>query len=127
MTDSTTPASETPPSVDGDARPLPFPVVGVGASAGGLEALTKLVEGLPPNPGLAFLVTLHLQPHTESQLAELLQRVTPLPVRQASHGDKVEPNHIYIIPPNTVMSMSDGSVALTTRPPRGVRCRYERA
>src|SRR5690349_17787797 len=90
-----------PPHDESRATPLPFPIVAVGASAGRLEALTQLLEAFPENPGLDFLVTLHLQPHAESQLAEILSRVTALPVRQASHGEKVEVDHVYIIPPNS--------------------------
>src|SRR5262245_55777689 len=99
------PAPEAPPV-------LPFPLVGVGASAGGLEAVTRLLEGLPADPGLSLLVVFHLQPHTESQLPEILDKVTPLPVQEAKHGTRLAVNHAYVIPPNTTMTIVDGAIAL---------------
>src|SRR5207248_8356978 len=63
-----------------------FIVVGVGASAGGLEAFTDLLQGLPPDPGLALLFVNHLEPHRKSQLVQILTQVTPLRVLQAAEG-----------------------------------------
>src|SRR2546421_10882395 len=67
-------------------RGLPFPVVGIGASAGGLEAITQLLRGLPPECGMAFVVVQHLDPHHESQLTELLAGATEMPVRVVDDG-----------------------------------------
>src|SRR5260370_20008682 len=72
--------------VDNVSSSHPFSIVGVGASAGGLEAFTELLEELPPKPGVAFVFVVHLEPHHESHLAEILGRVTPLPVRQVTEG-----------------------------------------
>jgi two-component system CheB/CheR fusion protein len=94
-----------------------FPIVGVGASAGGLEAFTELLEAIPRPPGLAFLFVVHMEPHHESHLAEILSRVTPLPVRQVTEGMVVEINHVYLIPPNTNMALKDGQLKLTPRSP----------
>src|SRR5439155_7577229 len=95
----------------------PFSVVGVGASAGGLEAFTELLEALPSTPEMAFILVVHLEPHRESHLAEVLGRVTPMPVRQVTEGMAVEPNHVYLIPPNTNLALSDGRLALSPRSP----------
>ena len=100
----------------GDQATHPFPVVGVGASAGGLEPLTHLLEGLPPRPGLAIVVIQHLAPHHESQLCSLLQAHTSLTVCDANHGQKVLPDHVYVILPNTQVALVDGILSVTARP-----------
>src|SRR5580698_6104863 len=81
-----------------------FPVVGIGASAGGLEAFTRLLQYLPIETGMAFVLIQHLAPQHASILASLLSRATTMPVIEVSHGTPVKPNHVYVIPPNTVMS-----------------------
>jgi len=104
-------------SPDGQSASHPFPVVGVGASAGGLEAFTELLKELPPEPGLAIVFVAHLEPHHKSHLAEVLSRVTPLAVRQATEGMAVEANHIYLIPPNMNLALQDGRLTLSPRSP----------
>src|SRR5215471_4799143 len=94
---------------------LPFPVVGVGASAGGLEALTGFLEQLPADPGMAILVVVHLQPTFKSHMAEILGRVSHIPVVEADEGMTVEPNRVYLIPPNKSMTLSDSKLALHAR------------
>ena len=84
------------------------PVVGIGASAGGLEAFTQLLKNLPENTGMAFVMVQHLDPHYESVLAELLAANTTMPVEQAAHGAPVLPNHVYVIPPNSLMTIRGG-------------------
>ena len=74
-----------------------FPVVGVGASAGGLEALTSLLKAVPPDTGLAFVIIQHLDPKHASLLPDLLARWTRMPVHQVKDGMLVEPNHVYVI------------------------------
>ncbi len=96
--------------------PPAFPIVGVGASAGGLEAFTELLANLPPEPGVAFLFVVHMEPHHKSQLADILGRVTPLPVAEATEGMPVQANHVYLIPPNANMALTDHSLTLTPRP-----------
>ena len=78
-------------------------VVGVGASAGGLAAVRKVLEGLPPDLPASLVVVLHLMPNHPSYLAEILQRTSPLPVVQAADGQLVEPGHVYIAPPDNHM------------------------
>jgi two-component system CheB/CheR fusion protein len=80
----------------------PF-IAGIGASAGGLEAFTQLLKALPSNTGIAFVLVQHLAPRHESFLSELLSRATTMPVKQASEGDLVLPDHVYVIPPNVEM------------------------
>ena len=92
-----------------------FPVVGVAASAGGLEAFTQLLSHLPLDTGMAFVLIQHLAPDHESLLAEILARTTQLPVREVEHGTIVEPNQVYIIPPNTKMILAGGALQLSPR------------
>jgi two-component system, chemotaxis family, CheB/CheR fusion protein len=93
-----------------------FPVVGVGASAGGLGALTQLIGALPPRPDLALVVIQHLDPHANSHLASLLQPHTAMSVVNAAHGMPVAPNHVYVIQPNTSVAIADGVLSVTPRP-----------
>jgi two-component system CheB/CheR fusion protein len=88
-------------------------VVGLGASAGGLEALESFFDAMPNNPGMAFVVIIHLSPDHESSMAELLQEHTPMPVTQVSQKTKMEPNHIYIIPPGQLLTVEDKDLVLS--------------
>jgi two-component system, chemotaxis family, CheB/CheR fusion protein len=97
------------------ARSKPFPVVGVGASAGGLGALTELLRSLPPDTGMAFVFVQHMDPTHESGLKRLLARETAMPVIEVTDGIAVEPNHVYVIPPNREMSLSGGVLRLGNR------------
>src|SRR5260370_41717234 len=81
------------------SAPDPCPVVGIGASAGGLEAFTRLLSQLPEQTGMAYVLVQHLDPAHQSLLPDLLARVTKMPVREATHGMAVEPDHIYVAPP----------------------------
>lgn len=92
-----------------------FPVVGVGASAGGLRAFTKFIEGIPENSGMAYVLVQHLDPNHQSLLPGLLQKTTHIPVLQVADDIKVEPNHIYIIPSAKIMKASDGVLELSPR------------
>jgi two-component system CheB/CheR fusion protein len=91
-------------------------IVGIGASAGGLEALTELLEALPGDAGLALVLVQHLAPQYESALPALLGHKTGLPVQQVTDGMRVEANHVYVIPPNVQMEMNDGRLHLAPRP-----------
>jgi two-component system CheB/CheR fusion protein len=93
----------------------PFPVVGIGASAGGLEAASILFTELSPRLGMAFVLVLHLDPARESAVGEILGRVTPMPVAQATEGVRVEPDHVYVIPPSCEMTIENGVLRLQTR------------
>jgi two-component system CheB/CheR fusion protein len=92
-----------------------FPVVGVGASAGGLEAFIEFLRGLPPRPGMAFVLIQHLDPNHPSLLTEILARETPISVTQATDDQTVEPDHIYVIPPNSNIAIEGGRLRLTPR------------
>src|SRR5579885_3482625 len=113
------PPPEAPPPVPpGEHSPgQPFPVVGGGASAGGLEAFTELLENLSDDPGMAFLFVSHLDPHHKSHLPEILAKVTRMPVREVREGMAVEANNVYVIPPGTNMALTDGRLTLTPRSP----------
>jgi two-component system, chemotaxis family, CheB/CheR fusion protein len=92
-----------------------FPVVGIGASAGGLDAFKKLIKAIPENSGMAYVLVQHLDPNHQSFLPEILQRVTNIPVLEISDDIKVQPDHIYIIPSNKMLVASDGVLQLSPR------------
>jgi two-component system, chemotaxis family, CheB/CheR fusion protein len=92
-------------------RPTSFPVVGVGASAGGLEAFSELLRKLPPKTGMTFVLVQHLDPKHHSDLREILARTTEIPVAEVSDGTAVQPDHIYVIPPNTIIAIQKDPIA----------------
>src|SRR5216684_1917833 len=93
-----------------------FPIVGIGASAGGLEAFSQLLRELPTDTGMAFVLVQHLDPKHESQLPEVLSRTTAMPVVAVTDRLRVEPDHVYVIPPNADMTIGGGGgFALTPR------------
>src|SRR5262245_52785080 len=94
-----------------DAR---FPIVGVGASAGGVEALEYLFKAMPPNPGMAFVIVTHLAPKRETMLPEILARDTRMPVLVAEHDQIVRPDHIYVAPADSVLRMEKGRLRVRT-------------
>ncbi|WP_306590482.1 chemotaxis protein CheB [Geothrix sp. 21YS21S-4] len=106
----------SPPSGAEGAGPGPqaiaFPIVGIGASAGGLEALDEFLKHLPPNSGMAFVVVQHLDPNRPGMLVELLQRATLMKVVRATDKLKLRPDHVYVIPPNKDMSILRGTLFL---------------
>jgi two-component system CheB/CheR fusion protein len=85
-----------------------FPVVGIGASAGGLKALQELLLHLPADLGMAYVLIPHLDPKHESLMPQILQKVSTMPLREVAEGTRVEPNRIYIVTPNTTLGLSDG-------------------
>ncbi len=95
-----------------------FPVVGIGASAGGLEAFKKLVKAIPEKSGMAYILVQHLHPDHSSSLPEILQRETNIPVNEISDNVKVEPDNVYIIPSNKMLVATDGVLQLSPRPPK---------
>ena len=105
---------------ESDAVELPrsganFPIVGIGASAGGLEAFTELLSRLALDTGMGFVLVQHLDPVHESALTQLLSRVTALPVQVVTDHLRVEANHVYVIPPNTYLSIESGVLKLQLR------------
>lgn len=89
-----------------------FPVVGIGASAGGLEAFGKFLSNLPTDTGMAFVLIQHLDPTHTSNMVELLKRFTRLPVQEATENVLLEPDHVYMIPPNRTMTITDHTLKL---------------
>jgi two-component system CheB/CheR fusion protein len=96
-----------------------FPLAGMAASAGGLDAFKKFFSAMPSNSGIAFVLIPHLDPTHESLMVELIARQTPMPVVEATEGMRVEPDHVYIIPPNKYMTISDCVLRLTGPVARG--------
>ena len=92
---------------------LDFPVVGIGASAGGLEALLRFFQHMPASNGMAFVIILHLSPDHESNAAEILQHATAMPVVQVSQRSVIQANHVYVIPSAHDLVMNDGYLELT--------------
>jgi two-component system CheB/CheR fusion protein len=93
--------------------------VGVGASAGGLEAFTELLSHLPDDTGMAFVLIQHLDPKHESHLTELLAKTSKMPVSEISGETRVRANHIYVIPPRCNLGISDGVLHTPPRPASG--------
>jgi two-component system CheB/CheR fusion protein len=118
---------QTPAPVASLATPcvplnLSFPVVGIGASAGGLEALEHFLSRVPKNSGMAFVIVQHLDPTRKGIMPELLQRTTSMKVIQVKDRTKVEPDRVYVIPPNKDMSILHGILHLLEPvSPRGLR------
>ncbi|MEP7049362.1 MAG: chemotaxis protein CheB, partial [Pseudomonadota bacterium] len=94
---------------------LPFAVVGIGASAGGLVAFMELFRAMPSDTGMAFVLVQHLPPDRESMVAEILQRNTAMPVQQVSDDMPVEPNHVYVIRPGYTLTLKNGRLRLGER------------
>ncbi|HEV2455477.1 MAG TPA: chemotaxis protein CheB, partial [Verrucomicrobiae bacterium] len=97
-------------------QPRSFPIVGIGASAGGLEAFSELLKHLRVDTGMGFVLVQHLDPKHESGLTQLLARVTSMPVREVTNNLRVEPNHVYVIPPNTNLAIEQSVLKLQPRP-----------
>src|SRR5262245_22599910 len=114
---TTTTAAETPRTKP-SARALPTHVVGVGASAGGLDALEAMFGAMPVDTGMAFVVQQHLSPDFESRMQELLARATKLQVRTAIDGEQLAPDTVYVAPPNSEMMLSGHVLLLTERDSR---------
>ena len=96
-----------------------FPIVGIGASAGGIQAMEGFFRQLPPDPGVAFVIVTHLSPDRVSMLHEVIARFTDLTVLVAEDGARVEPDHVYVMPPNSILTIEGGQ--LRSRHPNPVR------
>jgi two-component system, chemotaxis family, CheB/CheR fusion protein len=109
---------DSPPS----GPPAATSIIGIGASAGGLVALEQFLQRIPPGSGVACIVVQHLDPTQKALLPELLQRVTAMQVRAAEQDMRIEPDHVYVIPPNTELTVVDGKLQLAEpAQPRGMR------
>ena len=95
-----------------------FPVVGIGASAGGLDAYLHLFDRLPPATGMGYVVIQHMDPSKESLLVDILARSVRNPIVEAKNRMKVAPDRIHVIPPNTNMGIENGRLTLLPRPDR---------
>src|SRR6202048_1137737 len=105
------------PSATGDTREAerPFPIVGIGASAGGLEALDIFLRNVPTNSGIAFVIVQHLEPTQKDFMVELLQRATAMKVVHVKDRTVLHPERVYVIPPNKEMSILHGVLHLLDR------------
>ncbi|HET9100846.1 MAG TPA: chemotaxis protein CheB, partial [Acidobacteriaceae bacterium] len=92
-----------------------FPVVAIGASAGGLEAYKEFFLALPLDTGMAFVMIQHLDPSHKSMLTEIISKATRMPVEEVSSGVAIQPNRVYVIPPNALMALADGVFQLSPR------------
>jgi two-component system CheB/CheR fusion protein len=106
------PANRDPPAA-AEATQTGFPVVGIGASAGGLDAFKRLFAKMPAKNGMAFVLIPHLDPTHESLMVELLARHSALPIVEAREGTAVKPDQVYVIPPNKYLAISGGVLRLT--------------
>src|ERR1700677_3285558 len=111
------PPPKTEEAAAGPAGSYRFPIVGIGASAGGLEAATIMFKELSPVLGVAFVLVLHLDPARESAVTEILARATRMPVLQVKNGMRVAPDHVYVIPPNCEMTIEHWVLHLQEREP----------
>jgi two-component system CheB/CheR fusion protein len=92
-----------------------FPIVAIGASAGGVEAVSELFSALPPDTGMAYVYIQHLDRHFESRLSEIISTKTRMPVIEARHQMQIEPDHVYVIPPNKELLLEEGKLILQPR------------
>jgi two-component system CheB/CheR fusion protein len=105
----------SPQSSDTQKKQVVFPIVGIGASAGGLEAFTQFLHSLPLTTGMAFVLVQHLDPKHKSSLSDLLTKATALPVHDIEDGVKLQPNCVYVIPTNRDLTISKGVLRLHKR------------
>src|ERR1700730_17061180 len=89
-----------------------LPIVGIGASAGGVEALERFFKSMPADNGMGFVVVTHLPPNRESMLAEIIGRATQMPVVDARDGETVEEEHVYVLPPGAILTIREGRLSL---------------
>ena len=96
-------------------KTTPFPIVGIGGSAGGLEAFQALLKALSPNLGMAYVFIMHLTPTHKSMLADILAKATTMPVNEATDGITIKKDQVYVIPPNTSIRMKNSRLTLSDR------------
>lgn len=117
MDESSAPSAQKPSDTNKSEKPMPshlmFPVVGIGASAGGLAALLRFFEHMPNNNGMAFVVILHLSADHESKADKIIQSITKMPVLQVTKPVPIEKNHVYVISPAHQLAMRDGHLSVS--------------
>ena len=106
---------KAPTAINAKASARLFPIVGIGASAGGLEAFSELLRYLPETTGMAFVLVQHLDPKHDSALQEILARTTKIPLTEITQGMTVQPDHAYVIPANTNLTIKNGILRLESR------------
>jgi len=111
------PASTSPASLNkSEMADGAFTIVGIGASAGGLDPIRALLRSLPQNPGAAFIIVQHMAAGRQSELPSILARATKMKVREATDGRPIQPDHVYVIPPNNALTIKGGLLRLGPRP-----------
>src|SRR5437879_473784 len=101
------------------APPPDFPVVAIGASAGGLEAFKRFMGAMPSDGGIAFALIPHLDPNHASPVVELLAKHTRMPIHEAGHGMAIERDYVYVIPPNRYLAFNQGVLEMSRQPEPG--------
>ena len=96
---------------------MSLPIVGIGASAGGLKSICELIAGIPASTGMAYVFVQHLDPRHGSDLAKILSKRTAFPVEEVVEGVKISPDHLYVIIPNTTLTISNDVLRLRSRDP----------
>lgn len=113
MKKSKTSKSNSENGAANESEPDGFLIVGIGASAGGINALKVFFENVPADSDIAYVVILHLSPDHDSKLAEVLQTAAKIPVTQVTEKVRVEPNHVYVVPPNQSLAMADDHIIVS--------------
>ncbi len=106
----TTPVTNKKPLATAEVQENSFPVVAIGASAGGLEAMMELLKYLPANTGMAFIYVQHLSPDHKSLLTEILSKKTKMIVQEIDDMDKIKPNNVFVIPYDKGIEVTDGHI-----------------
>jgi two-component system CheB/CheR fusion protein len=115
LTKQVKPSRKAITEIEAKSSPGSFPIVGIGASAGGLEAFSELLRYLPERTGMAFVLVQHLDPKHGSSLQEILARTTKIPVTEVTQGVVVQPDHVYVIPANANLTLKNGMLQLGSR------------
>ena len=102
-----------------------FLIVGIGASAGGLDAFKALLAATPPDTGMAFVLIQHLDPLHASLMAELLSSHTTMPMTPAAEGVRIEPDHVYLIPPGVSLGVAQGKLHYQPAERHGARLAFD--
>src|SRR5215813_5668234 len=104
------PNKDTATMEQGDHK---FLIAGLGASAGGIQAFQQFFQQVPAKSGIAYVVILHMSPDHDSHLAQVLQTTTKMPVTQVNERVKVQPDNVYVVPPNQHLTMQDGHIQVS--------------
>ena len=108
------------PSPDSNDRAPSFPIVGIGASAGAVQALKRFFSSVSEDSGMAYVVLVHLVSEQRDSLPDILQRYSPIQVHWATNGDRLRPNEVYLIPSQSRVEITPTEIKLTSVPPQEV-------